>query len=61
MENKTSHDDVFLTVFIFTTRSGWSPLMYAVEAGEVAVAKKMLEMGADAHHHIDSFSGNGFH
>jgi len=38
------------------SRSGWSPLMYAVESGHLEICKQLLEMGANAQHHIDNFS-----
>jgi len=38
------------------SRSGWTPLMYAVEAGQEMICQKLLDMGSDPNHHIDNFS-----
>ena len=49
-----------LTIVFFalaTIRSGWTPLMFAVEAGQETICRKLLEMGSDPNHHIDNFSG----
>jgi len=38
------------------SRSGWSPLMYAAEVGDLETCRALLTMGANPNHHVDNYS-----